>query len=225
MWWRSEVNLSVFFSFATFRMRSSPCDTLSRSAPGTCCAGPAFPWLRPWLHRLRTDCSALFAGLHRLLWAESDFRVRASSATAPAFPSGPPLARQMADAGSPSFRRDPFARNVLLDPQDDNALRNGTAHVAFDSYKRSRSCDKPISWLNHTLHASAVYASWPASPSAHATLASGTARWPLPGPDLHQLIAPASLAPSVGWAKARSTRMALPVAQSSAMSTIFVHLA
>jgi hypothetical protein len=30
MWWKSAVNLSFFLSFATFRMRSSACDTLTR---------------------------------------------------------------------------------------------------------------------------------------------------------------------------------------------------
>jgi hypothetical protein len=40
--------------------------------------------------------------------------------------------------------------------------RNGSARYAH----------KPISWLSHTRHAIAVYASWPASPPAHATLVS-----------------------------------------------------
>src|SRR6266545_3408739 len=36
----------------------------------------------------------------------------------------------------------------------------------------SAPSDKGISWLNHTPHAAAVYASWPSLPPAHATLAS-----------------------------------------------------
>ena len=36
----------------------------------------------------------------------------------------------------------------------------------------SAPSDKDISWLNHTPHAAAVYASWPSLPPAHATLAS-----------------------------------------------------
>src|SRR5215472_8560195 len=40
--------------------------------------------------------------------------------------------------------------------------------------KVSAPSDKDISWLNHTPHAAAVYASWPSLPPAHATLAS---RW------------------------------------------------
>src|SRR5215831_21106966 len=40
--------------------------------------------------------------------------------------------------------------------------------------KVSAPSDKDISWLNHTPHAAAVYASWPSLPPAHATL---TSRW------------------------------------------------
>src|SRR5260370_40832884 len=45
----------------------------------------------------------------------------------------------------------------------------------------------PISWLNHKPHAIAVYASWSALPSAHATLATGRPATVLPGPVLHRL--------------------------------------
>src|SRR6516225_8259148 len=49
----------------------------------------------------------------------------------------------------------------------------------------------PISWLNHKPHAIAVYASWPALPSAHATLATGclarASRTGLSPAGLHQL--------------------------------------
>src|SRR5271169_3035804 len=50
-----------------------------------------------------------------------------------------------------------------------------------------RSCDLPISWLHHKPHAIAVYASWPALPSAHATLATGRPATALPGPVFHRL--------------------------------------
>ena len=47
-----------------------------------------------------------------------------------------------------------------------------------------------LSWLNHTPHATAVYASQPLSPAAtQHSLPSG--RYSLLGPDLHRLIAPA----------------------------------
>src|SRR5215470_1333131 len=45
----------------------------------------------------------------------------------------------------------------------------------------------PISWLDHKPHAIAVYASWPALPSAHATLATGRPATALPGPVFHRL--------------------------------------
>ena len=45
----------------------------------------------------------------------------------------------------------------------------------------------PISWLDHKPHAIAVYASWPALPSAHATLATGRPATALPGPVLLRL--------------------------------------
>src|ERR1700675_149615 len=61
------------------------------------------------------------------------------------------------------------------------------AHVAFDYFHGLRSCDMPISWLNHKPHAIAVYASWPALPSAHAPLATGRPATALPGPVLHRL--------------------------------------
>jgi hypothetical protein len=49
---------------------------------------------------------------------------------------------------------------------------NGHVRVAFDQLHGLRSCDEPITGLNHTPHATTVYASWPASPSAYATLAT-----------------------------------------------------
>ena len=47
--------------------------------------------------------------------------------------------------------------------------------------KVSAPSDKDISWLNHTPHAAAVYASCPSLPPAHATLASGRLATPYPG--------------------------------------------
>src|ERR1700738_4478240 len=57
--------------------------------------------------------------------------------------------------------------------RDGNASHDGIAHVAFDHKQHSlRSREFIISWLNHTPHATAVYASCSASPPPHATLAS-----------------------------------------------------
>src|ERR1700687_3901727 len=80
-----------------------------------------------------------------------------------------------------------LAKDKLRPRQDGSASHIGLAHVAFDYLNGLRSCDLPISWLHHIPHAIAVYASWPALPSAHATLATGRPATALPGPVLHRL--------------------------------------
>src|SRR6202050_4594839 len=82
----------------------------------------------------------------------------------------------------------PKLAKVKLRPREDGSASHvGLAHVAFDYLNGLRSCDLPISWLHHKPHAIAVYASWPALPSAHATLATGRPATALPGPVLHRL--------------------------------------
>src|SRR5260370_8585204 len=66
----------------------------------------------------------------------------------------------------------------------------------------------PISWLDHKPHAIAVYASWPALPSAHATLATGRPATALPGPVFHRLDCT-----SFCW-RLRKPRLAQPPAQT-----------
>src|SRR5947209_14249438 len=128
MWCRSAVNFSCFLVLAIRRMRPSACDTLSR------------PWVRHVLccsafslvsalgsagsaaAASAVDCSAtslsaLFAGFSATM-TESDF-LRSCVIGYGSSPSrcGPPaLSGWRSNAGSPSFRRDPFARDVLLDP-------------------------------------------------------------------------------------------------------------
>jgi hypothetical protein len=100
--------------------------------------------------------------------------------------------------GPPKFRHDPFTRDVLFDPGGMNkASHNGPAHVAFDHYDNLRSRDKPISWLNHTPHVAAVYAWWPALPSAHATLASRRPAGPYLGRTCTDRSRQLTLAPSM----------------------------
>jgi hypothetical protein len=91
------------------------------------------------------------------------------------------------DTRSPSFRCDPFARDVALDPGRASAPRNdGAAHVAFERMKTLGPCDIDLSRLNPTPHAIAVYASSPLSPAVtQHSLPSG--RYPLLGPDFHRL--------------------------------------
>ena len=69
----------------------------------------------------------------------------------------------------------------------------------------------PISWLDHKPHAIAVYASWPALPSAHATLATGRPATALPGPVLHRLDCT-----SFCW-RLRKSRLGCPVVEKRAV--------
>src|SRR5438132_13814863 len=83
MWWKSAVNRSFFLSFATFRMRSSACDTLTRLCARHVLCWSAFP-LIPALRSTGSaavgcaadcsadSCSALFAGFLATM-AGSDF--------------------------------------------------------------------------------------------------------------------------------------------------------
>src|SRR5215831_10590099 len=61
MWWKSAVNRSFFLSLATFRMRSSACDTLTRLCAQRALLVRISLGLRPWLHWLR--CGWLRCGL------------------------------------------------------------------------------------------------------------------------------------------------------------------
>src|ERR1700738_3966122 len=105
MWCRSAVNFSCFLVLAIRRMRSSACDTLSR------------PWVRHVL------CCSAFSLVSAL-----------GSTSSPSRCGPPALSGRRSNAGSPRFRRDPFARDVLFDPgRVDSTSHNGTAHVAFGS--------------------------------------------------------------------------------------------
>ena len=57
MWWKSVVSFSCFLSLATFRMRSSACDTLSQLCVRYVLCWPAFPLVLA----LRSTDSAAFA--------------------------------------------------------------------------------------------------------------------------------------------------------------------
>src|SRR6516164_6550988 len=73
IWWKSAVNFSFFLSFATFRMRSSACDTPSRLCVRHVLCWSAFP-LVPALGSTcsAVSCPALFAGFIATM-AGSDF--------------------------------------------------------------------------------------------------------------------------------------------------------
>src|SRR5262249_51398652 len=105
---------------------------------------------------------------------------------------GPPTDQLTARRGISQVPTRSFCPGWALPPRrDDNASHNGIAHVAFDHEDSLRSREFIISWLNHTPHAAAVYASCSALPPPHATLASRRPATALPGPDLHRPIAPA----------------------------------
>src|SRR5437870_11048939 len=66
--------------------------------------------------------------------------------------------------------------------------QRGSLLLHCDGLAPSTSCRSPgAPWLNHKPHAIAMYASWPALPSAHATLATGRPATALPGPVFHRL--------------------------------------
>src|SRR5215468_1947988 len=138
-WWRSEVNRSFFLSFAACRMRANACDTLSQSCAWRVLI-PLGP--RPWLHRLRSGLlrvvrrlHSYYSGVrppasvrHRLRLLTFPMRTRAEHCPWP-------------DAGSPSFRCFPFARDVFFDPGRVATPRtSGVAHVAFDLRNSLRPC-------------------------------------------------------------------------------------
>src|SRR5262249_9189426 len=154
-------------------MRASTCDTAPRLCVRPVCCWFAFP-LVPALGSTGSaaDRSALFASFSATT-AGSDF----PRSFIIGFRFSLPDADQKRDC--PGRTRDlPSSDAILLrvicssTRQVGMASHSGPVHVAFDSLHNLRSCDVPITGLNHTPHATAVYASWPASPSAHATLAS-----------------------------------------------------
>src|SRR6201993_3742838 len=171
------------------RMRSSACDTLIRLCVRHVLCWFAFP-LVPALRSTDSaaDHSALFIGFPATM-TESDFSgpfiigygsspSRCGPATAMPFRSDP---------RSPSFRCDPFARDVAFDPGRASAPRITVPHMLPSSNRRpSAPATSDLSWLNPTPHAIAVYASRPLSPvTTQHSLPSR--RYSLLGPDFHRL--------------------------------------
>jgi hypothetical protein len=144
MWWRSAVNFSFFLSLATFRMRSSACDTLSRHCVRHVLCWSAFPSV----HALRSTgsaaCfspagratggpSALFAGFVATM-AGSDFSCPCiiGYGSSPSRCGPPYCARTLQrrpDPRPPRFQCNPFARDVLLDPGRATAPRITVPHM------------------------------------------------------------------------------------------------
>src|SRR6266404_1323093 len=155
-------------------MRASTCDTVSRLCVRPECCWFAFP-LVPALGSTGSaaDRSALFASFAATT-AGSDF----PCSFIIGYRFSLPDADQKRDC--PGRTRDLPSSDAILLRVICSSTPAGRAwpRLAALSMLRStlctglRSCDVPITGLNHTPHATAVYASWPASPSAHATLAS-----------------------------------------------------
>ena len=164
MWWKSVVNLSFFLSFAAFRMRPSACDTLLRLYVRhvLCCS--AFP-LVPALRSTGSATSAVLLADFIATMAGSNFSGPCIIGYCSS-PSrcGPATAAPLrSDPRPPSFRCDPFARDVA--PRQGNSTSlNGAAHVAFKRIEPSAPAISDPSWLNPIPHAIAVYASRPLSP-------------------------------------------------------------
>ena len=186
MWWRSEVNFSFFLSFATCRMRSSACDTLSRPcvpARALLARIPLGP--RPWLHRLRSGSlrrgllhSRVFRFVRRLHSYYGGVRLPVPVHHRLRLLAFPMRAARSLDADGQT--RDLPGSDAILLRVMCSSTPAGTAMPRITALLMLRSTISTvsapatmlISWLNHTPHATAVYASCSALPPPHATLAT-----------------------------------------------------
>ena len=99
----------------------------------------ARPFAPPTPQQIALPCSPA----SQLLWPRPTSHARASSATAPRLPDADRRTRERTlnrrpDVGYPSFRRDPFARDVLLDP-------GGTAMPRITALHMLRSTIRTVS--------------------------------------------------------------------------------
>ena len=163
------------------------------------CPGHASPRAFPPIGRLPSttsaaaDQTALF-GASQVLCKPSDSSPLPRQLCLLGFLPWPGTALAIAgETRSPRFRRDPFARDVFSDPgRANDASHNGIAHVAFDPFHGLRPCGKPISWLNSTPHAIAVYASQASSPALMQHSLPGGLLRPYPNRSSTGWITPAS---------------------------------
>jgi hypothetical protein len=170
-------------------MRSSSCGALGRRCVRTRVAGPLSPWPPPFAPQAPPPVSRLCSPASPLLWRSPTSHARSSCAPAlRAFRMRTRTAHGLwSGVRPPRFRRDPFVRDVALDPGRATAPRV-TAPPMLPSTDNSGSAPAifRISWLNPTPHTIAVYASpLPSPTAAQHSLAGG--RYPLPAPDFHRL--------------------------------------
>src|SRR2546423_12110253 len=118
-------------SLATFRMRSSACDTFARLCVRYVLCWSAFP-LVPALRSTDSaaDCSALFAGFIATM-AGSDFSGPCiiGYGSSPSRRGPATAAPLRSDPRPPSCRCDPFARDVAFDPGRATASRLTVPHM------------------------------------------------------------------------------------------------
>ena len=144
----------------------APVSHESGTEPGVCVAGAHSPWPRPFAPPAPSWITPLCSPASQLLWPRPTSCIRTSSATAPRLPDADLGAIcHRSNAGSPSFRHAPSARDVLFDPGRVAAPRITVPLMLRSAAKESlRPNEKGISGLNHTPRAVAVYASWPSLP-------------------------------------------------------------
>src|SRR5271165_5436172 len=170
-------------------MRSSAWLTLARSCARRvlcCSAFPSAPALRSPCSV--PGCPVSFAGFIATT-AGSDFSrpciVGYGSSPSRRGPHDRPIVRS--DTRSPRFRRVPFVRDGVFDPDRASAPRITVPHMLPSAgWTASASVTLTISWLNSPPRTIAVYASSPPSPTdTQHSLPGG--RCPLPGPDFYRL--------------------------------------
>src|SRR5271165_7060120 len=188
-WCRSAVSRSFFLCLAASRTRTSAWFTLSRSCARRVLRHSAFP-SAPALRSTRSASGppALFTGfITTTTGSDSSCPCIVGYGSSPSRrgPHDRPIVRS--DTRSPRFRRVPFVRDGVFDPDRASAPRITVPHMLPSAgWTASASVTLTISWLNSPPRTIAVYASSPPSPTdTHHSLPGG--RCPLPGPDFHRL--------------------------------------
>ncbi len=154
-WCRRAVNRVSLSCLAACRMRSSPCAALSRP-----CVRSVLRW-SAFLHQLRRRFPGLvrwllgyYDGVRLLTPVHHRLRLLAFPTRAGA------VLRHRSDVRSPSFQRDPFGRDGVLDHGRAPAPRLAAPlMLPSTSSTVSASAGFAISWLNVPPHTIAVYAS------------------------------------------------------------------
>jgi hypothetical protein len=123
----------------------APVTRFPGSESGPCVAGPHSPWSRPLAppapQRIAPPCSPASHYYYGRVRLPTFVHHRLRFSLPDADQSGLPWP----SVGSPKFRRDPFARDVLFDPgRVDRTSHNGPVHVAFDHFNSLCPCDRPF---------------------------------------------------------------------------------